>query len=243
MRTEKIPLPDKVFLTSKIYFLLVENFPQTFFVGGAVRDALLGRKIIDIDIATSATPPEVAVLLSKNKINFDDSYSQFGVIVAEQGSESVEIATFRKETYGSSRYPKIKYTANAKEDAPRRDFTINALYLQVKTNKILDFFGGRKDIKNRMIKFIGNPKKRIAEDPLRIARALRFCIMLDFKLEKQTKKQIKNNFNLIKSLTKSKLEKEILKLHAERDRALREKNIFILKKVINRPETLDKYFK
>jgi tRNA nucleotidyltransferase (CCA-adding enzyme) len=220
----------------KIFFLLVENFPQSFFVGGMVRDSLLGRKITDIDIATSARPQEVAFLLREHQIIYDEAYAAFGVIVARQESYAVEIASFRKEAYGSSRYPKISYTKEVKADAARRDFTVNALYLQPKSNKILDYFGGQKDIKNQLVRFIGNPKKRIQEDPLRIIRALRFCLQLNFKLEQKTKLAIKNNFNLIKTLTNSKLEKEIRKLKNKKQET-------ILQKVINRPLALDKYFK
>ncbi len=213
----------------------MENFSQSFFVGGMVRDNLLKRNILDIDIATSATPEQVIQLLEENKISFDNSYIQFGVVVAKQGNLAVEIATMRKEVYNSSRYPKITYISDPKIDAIRRDFTVNALYMG-DNNKILDYYSGRRDIKNRVIKFIGDPKKRIEQDPLRIIRALRFCLMLNFKLEQKTKLAIKNNFSLINSLTETKIKKEILKLKNEK-----QKNI--LKKVINSPETLDKYFK
>ncbi len=221
---------------NKIYFLLVENFPQTFFVGGMVRDSLLDRKIIDIDIATSAIPNQVADLLSRQGITFDSSHKEFGVIVARQGSLIVEIATLRTEVYGSSRYPKIAYINNPKLDASRRDFTINALYIQPNNNKILDYFGGQKDLKNRLLRFIGNPKKKIQEDPLRVLRALRFCLQINFKLEAKTRLGIKNNFYLINSLTKAKIKKEILKLKNR-------KRENILQKVINSPKALDKYFK
>ncbi len=201
-----------------------------------VRDGLLKRNITDIDIATAATPGQVVQLLIENKISFNSSYIQHGVVVAKQGSLTVEIATMRKETYNSSRYPKITYISDPKTDALRRDFTVNALYLRAENNKILDYFNGQKDLKNHTIKFIGDPKKRIQQDPLRIIRALRFCLTLNFNLEPKTKLAIKNNFSLINSLTENKIKKEILKLKNEK-----QKNI--LNKVINSPETLDKHFK
>ena len=220
----------------KVCNTLVENFPQTFFVGGVVRDGYLNRKITDIDLATTATPGQVAELLRQKGIMCDTSHSKFGVVVAKQGNLNVEVATFRKETYGHSRYPQISYITNAKLDAKRRDFTVNALYLQGITYRLLDYFGGKKDLKDKTIRFIGDPKKRIQEDPLRIIRALRFCIILGFKLEIKTKQAVKNNFYLVKTLTHTRLEKEILKLKNKKQK-------IILQKVINSPILLDKYFK
>ncbi len=219
-----------------IYFLLVENFPQTFFVGGMVRDILLGCKVTDIDISTSATPEEVMNLLLKNKIRLSTLGKSFGVVKAHNGKQEIEIATFRKESYGTTRYPKINLIKNPKIDSQRRDFTINSLYLKAKNGEVLDYNKGLGDIKLKLIRFIGKPKIRIKEDPLRIIRALRFCLVLNFKLEKNTAKAIKNNFNLVQSLSKSKLNFEILKIKNKRQRK-------ILQTVIDKPKMLDKYFK
>lgn len=164
----------------KIYFLLVDNFPQSFYVGGMVRDILLSKRVTDIDIATEAKPQSVVELLSADGISADVRYKNFGVIIAKQGSLKVEIATFRKDLPSQSRYPKIAFATSPKTDSQRRDFTINALYLSQKMSKVLDFYNGIADVKARRLKFIGNPQKRIKEDPLRIVRALRFSLIFKF---------------------------------------------------------------
>jgi tRNA nucleotidyltransferase (CCA-adding enzyme) len=195
-----------------IFSLLVENFPQTFIVGGAVRDALLNKKITDIDIATIAEPGQVAELLLENQIQHDSTHKNFGVIQAKKGILAVEITTFRKEHYSNSRYPQIQFIKDVKIDSKRRDFSINSLYLSLKSNNILDFYKGIKDIQKKEIKFIGNPTKKIKQDPLRIVRALRFACVLNFKIEKKSLEAIKNNFNLIKSITKPRLSTELNKI-------------------------------
>lgn len=210
----------------KVYNLLVENFPLSFYVGGFVRDKLLKRKTCDIDIATSATSEQIIALLRKKGIGYSDAGRQFGVIRIESKGCNVEIATFRKELYGSSRYPKIELVKNPKTDAKRRDFSINALYLGQNDKKPLDYHGGLKDISLRKIRFIGNPHKRIKEDPLRIVRALRFCLDLNFKLDKKDWFAVVKNFELLKTLTKKKIESEIAKTRDVRKRKRLEEIIF-----------------
>lgn len=167
------------------------------------------KKNKDIDIATEAKPEEILCLLKKNNIAFDSKNKNFGIVLAKQGSLVAEIATFRKETYTGSRYPKIQFITNTKQDSHRRDFSINALYLSPKTNRILDFHKGLADIKFKTLKFIGNPQKRIKEDPLRILRALRFIYDLNLNFSSKTKKTIEKNLLLLKFLTKSRIKKEI----------------------------------
>src|SRR5207253_2960769 len=125
--------------------------------------------------------------------------------------------------------------ASLNEDANRRDFTVNALYFEANSGNILDFHGGLTYLKRKEIAFIGSPAQRILEDPLRIVRGLRFCLALDFTLEEKTKRAMQKNFSMLKSLTRTMVEKEVLKLKNKK----REK---ILEKVINNPELLDKYF-
>jgi tRNA nucleotidyltransferase/poly(A) polymerase len=196
----------------KVYSLLVDNFPQTFYVGGIVRDLLLNKQVTDIDIATSAEPLEITGLLRDKDIVYDSAYINFGVVVAKKGVYKIEIATFRKDLPSKSRYPKISFVKTAKQDSSRRDFTVNALYLSPKAGKILDFHHGLKDLKLQNLKFIGNPEKRIKEDPLRIIRALRFAQILNFQFDAGTKKSIKNNFSLINTLTKSRIKNELEKI-------------------------------
>ena len=220
----------------RILNLLVENFPQTFFVGGMPRDLLLGRQVEDMDIATVASPKEVTKILQTNGIKPNLNNSEFGVVSAVQGNHVVEIATFRTDIYRTNRYPKVKFVTTAEEDALRRDFTINALYFQPHTQIVQDFFSGIEDLKTHSIKFIGEPGVRIQEDPLRILRALRFALVLDCTLEANTYAGIENNFPSVIKISESRKKTELEKISDK-------KNKIILEKVINKPDDLDKYFK
>ena len=220
----------------KVYNLLVDTFPQTFFVGGVVRDLLLDNRIFDIDMATSALPDEVVKILSAANIIADLKYKQFGTVIAKQGNTHLEITTLRKDLQAKSRYNKVAFISNQKIDSQRRDFTINSLYLSLKKAEILDFQKGLADIKKKQIKFIGNPVTKINQDPLRIIRALRFALTLNFKLGDKTRKAIINNLDYIQKITKTKTEKEINKITDAKKRK-------ILIKVINNQKLLDKYFK
>jgi len=218
MKYKYIPKNNLEKFGEKIYFLLVDNFPETFYVGGMVRDLLLKKTITDIDIATSAKPLEVSELLKQNNIPSELTYKNFGVVIAKKGSLKIEVATMRTDTYSDHRYPKVSFIRNPKKDSQRRDFTINALYLSLKNNQILDFQSGLKDLKEKRIKFIGNSKVRIQEDPLRIIRALRFALSLNFSLDKKTQASLKANLNLVNNLTKSRIENEIKKIKNQKDK-------------------------
>ncbi len=235
MKFSFIPKTNSEKFALKIYFSLVENFSRTYLVGGTVRDLLLGKKINDIDIATQAQPNEVVECLKKHFIDFNIGFIRHGVVIASQGGLTAAIATFRKDLRSSSRYPEIKYVKSAKEDSQRRDFTVNSFYFSPKSQKILDFHNGLNDLKNKNLRFIGKAEKRIKEDPLRIIRALRFCLLLSFTLEKNAKKAIQNNFNLVNTLTKNKIRSELEKLP---HKPLRK----ILEIVLSKPELLDKRF-
>ncbi len=213
----------------------MDNFPQTFFVGGMVRDLLLHRRIVDIDIATEAGPEQVIKTLADGNVKFDSRHKQFGIIVAKKKHYNIEVASFRKDVYTNNRYPKITFANDPKTDSQRRDFTVNALYLSPKTGKILDFHSGLTDLKKRQIKFIGQAQKRIKQDPLRVVRALRFCLDLNLVLNAAARQAITKHFFEIKKLTASRLESEIAKVKTE-------KNKKIILKTINRPKLLDKYF-
>lgn len=212
MKLNYIPRSPLEKFGQKISNLLVENFPQTFYVGGMVRDLLLKRKVVDVDIATEALPEQIITLLKKNNVSYEDPHKKYGSVTAKQGSLYAEITTLRKDVYKNSRYPKISFVKQPETDSKRRDFTVNALYLSPKTGIIKDFKKGIADIRRKRLKFIGNPKTSIHQDPLRIVRALRFALLLNFSIETSAKKAIKQNFALLNNLTKSKTQKEILKL-------------------------------
>jgi poly(A) polymerase len=195
---------------------LVDNFSNTFYVGGMVRDLLLNEKITDIDIATIAQPSEVIRSLSLRHIQYEAKFQRFGIIIAKQGGLKIEVATFRKDLAGPDRYPKVLFLNNPKVDSIRRDFTVNALYLEPKGGKILDFHEGLKDLRHRRLKFIGSPARRIQEDPLRIIRALRFSVHLGFNIESKTKRAMEKYFVLTKKISKNRIETEIKKLSSKK---------------------------
>lgn len=227
---------DKI---KNLYNLLVENSSKTFFTGGTVRDFLLNKKIFDYDIATNLSVDYIVELLKKNKIKnlkLKEKYLNFGVIKYQfENKYTIDITALRKEVYKkNSRYPKISFINSLKEDSKRRDFTVNSLYLSLKNNKLLDYHKGKKDLENKIISFIGKPEKRIKEDPLRIVRAIRFCVGLNFKLERKTYLAIKKNFNSITFINKKLFNNEIYK----------EKNILkreLLKNILKNKKLLDNY--
>jgi len=220
----------------KVFSVLVENFSQTFFVGGTVRDLLLKKRTVDIDIATVARPEQVIKLLQKAGIICDSKYKKFGVVIAKHKNLLVEITTLRADLPSQNRYPKVRFISSPKLDSQRRDFTINSLYFSQKTKKILDFHNGLNDLEHKIIRFVGNPKIRIKEDPLRIIRALRFALTLDFTIEKKSLGAIKKDFNLTKKLTQTKIKKELNKISGKKIKLL-------VKNILDNKKILDKYFK
>lgn len=186
---------------------------EGYLVGGSSRDELLNRHYDDVDITTNAPINEMLDLFN---IYSDKGLAFYNVKIDYDGM-IVEITSFRKECYDdtSSGYPTITgYAKDIKEDAIRRDFTINAIYLD-KDNKIHDPFNGLSDLNNKLIRFIGDPITRIKEDPTRILRALRFKESLGFKLEENTYKAIKDNLNYLLKLPITKLAREIKKTYDE----------------------------
>lgn len=193
----------------KIIETLVNKGYETYFAGGYVRDMLMGRDSFDIDIATSATPSEIEKL-------FPDTIpvgKNFGVMIVVIDSKNYEIATFRKESgYSDKRRPtKVSFT-DAKTDALRRDFTINAIFFDPIKNRVIDFTGGADDIKKRTIRFIGNPTDRIQEDPLRLIRAIRLKSTLNFQYDNETFKAIRENSNQIKNVSPERIRDELNKI-------------------------------
>jgi poly(A) polymerase len=179
-----------------------------YIVGGSVRDFLLGREIKDHDIATSASPDEICEL-------FPEAITvgkQFGVVKIPTGSYPplLEIATFREDLeYSDHRRPKgVRYSGPV-EDAQRRDFTINALFYDPKTSRILDCTGGIDDLKARVLRAIGDPKQRFQEDALRLLRAVRFSSSLGFPIETATAEAIKLRSKLIQHVSGERVRDEL----------------------------------
>lgn len=160
---------------------------EAFFAGGCVRDHLLGVDPKDYDIATSAKPEQVEGLFS-NTIGVG---KQFGVIIVCRKGRNFDVATFRADgNYGDGRRPDQISFASAKEDVLRRDLTINGLLMDPESMQVVDYVGGKDDLKSGIIRTIGDPSLRFGEDHLRILRALRFACRFGFQIESETKRAI-----------------------------------------------------
>ena len=147
---------------------------ETRLVGGAVRDTLAGEPVKDIDLATRLAPEEVLARLEKARIKAVPTGIAHGTITAVLSSGPVEVTTLRRDVSTDGRRATIAYTDDWREDAARRDFTINALYADPETGELFDYFGGEGDLEAGLVRFIGEPLRRIAEDHLRILRFFRF---------------------------------------------------------------------
>jgi poly(A) polymerase len=151
----------------------------TRYVGGAIRDDLLGLPLSDIDLATQIRPDEVTRRLEKARIKAVPTGIDHGTITAVSDGQPFEITTLRRDVSTDGRRATVAFTNDWKEDAARRDFTINALFADPVTGELFDYFGGLADLKQRHIRFIGDPLQRIAEDHLRILRFFRFHARFD----------------------------------------------------------------
>lgn len=184
---------------------------EIYIVGGAVRDILMSRSANDWDFTTNATPEEILKIVPGGLYNND-----FGTVFTPNPDEADrphEITTFRKEEgYSDSRHPdKVTWGKSLKEDLSRRDFTINALAFD-KNLKVIDYYGGQADIKNKVVRAVGYPNERFGEDALRMMRAIRIAGELGFTIEENTFDAIKKNAALINKIAKERVKEELFKL-------------------------------
>lgn len=182
---------------------------EAFVVGGCVRDWLLGKKPTDFDIATSASPQDVKALFSRTV----DTGIKHGTVTILMGNRTVEVTTYRIDgEYKDNRHPEnVIFTHDLREDLMRRDFTINAMAYHPELG-IVDLFGGREDILNKIIRGVGDPVKRFEEDALRMLRGIRFAAMLGFKIEDNTWNAIFIKSQLIKNISCERIRDEFLKI-------------------------------
>jgi tRNA nucleotidyltransferase (CCA-adding enzyme) len=201
---------------------------EAFLVGGCVRDLLMKREPKDWDIATNAKPEEIVKTFPDGKYE-----NGFGTVMLpikyllEDTSEKtadlgvIEITTYRIESkYTDRRHPdEVKFAKTLEEDLGRRDFTINALALEISQNKkvddehrLIDLFEGQKDLENKVIRAVGEPSERFAEDALRMMRAVRFSVQLDFSIEEKTFLAIQKNANNLKYISKERIQDELQKI-------------------------------
>lgn len=226
-------MPDQKRFAADIVRTLRERGHQAFFVGGCVRDLLLGRPPADYDVATDATPPEVMDI-------FPTTYAvgaQFGVVLVplpgDKNSEipnkgavdaaptakdhAVEVATFRSDIgYSDGRHPdQVLFSKSPREDVERRDFTINGLLLDPITEEVLDFVGGRADLAARVVRAIGDPERRFTEDKLRMLRAVRFAARLDYAIDPATFAAIQKLASGIGQVSQERVRDELTKMLTE----------------------------
>src|SRR6266511_630263 len=182
---------------------------EAYFVGGCVRDQLLGTEPQDFDIATSARPEEVESLFTRTI----PVGRKFGVLLLLEGGGQFQVATFRAEAdYHDGRHPRHVTVASAMADARRRDFTVNGLFLDPIQGQLFDWVGGHADLRARVIRTIGDPVERFAEDHLRLLRAVRFAAQLGFTIEPGTFAALRANAAKIKGVSAERIREELLKL-------------------------------
>jgi len=206
---------------------LRERGYQAYFAGGCVRDQILGREPADYDVATSATPPQVMEI-------FPQTFAvgaQFGVVLVplakpESGASAVgpdeevpvvEVATFRSDIgYSDGRHPdEVRFADDPKEDVRRRDFTINGLLLDPVKNEVLDFVGGRDDLDAGIIRTIGDPEQRFAEDKLRMLRAVRFAARFGYAIDPVTMAAVQRLSSQIDQVSRERVRDELTKMLTE----------------------------
>ena len=204
---------DQYRAACKVAAVLRDAGHLTFFVGGCVRDALLNRPVHDIDIASSAEPDEVERLFAGRTVNVGKS---FGIMIVNQDGVLIDVARFRSDGgYTDGRHPDAVSFSTPERDALRRDFTINALFQEPESGEIVDFVGGREDLRNRLIRAIGDPVERFREDHLRMLRAVRFAAVLGFDLEPETRRAVAGHADWIQSVSEERIFKEITRMLCE----------------------------
>ena len=190
------------------------NGLSLFLVGGTVRDYLLEIPLSDMDAVTDATPEEMKRFLPDLQMTF----ARFGSVVFKTKKKvKFDITTMRAEkAYSDSRHPaEISFVKDLNIDVKRRDFTVNALYMD-KNLKVIDLVDGVKDIKSHTLRMVGDPEIRLKEDPLRIIRALRFSADYDLKIEPSLSNAIKNNIGLLEKLNIEKINQDIKKTNKDK---------------------------
>lgn len=203
--------------TLNIYIRLAKLFKKhgfsLYMVGGTSRDYLLSRYTDDLDLATDALVDEMLKILPED-YDIRTPFKKYGNLKIKMDDLLVDITTFRSEqNYQDSRHPQsVQFVKSLEIDAKRRDFTINALYIDETLLNIYDFYDGVDDLINHRIKMIGDPQVRIEEDPLRILRAIRFSLKLNFEIDETLKECIINNISLLKRLNPVKVNEEICKM-------------------------------
>ena len=180
-----------------------------YLVGGTVRDYLLGLELSDMDAVTDATPIEVVSFLP----NCDTTFAHLGSLKYKSGLK-FDITTLREESsYLDSRHPsRITFVKDLKLDYKRRDFTINAMYMDSNLN-VIDYCNGKEDLSRHLLRMVGDPDKRLKEDPLRILRAIRFHLVFKMILDEKLEEAMRDRFYLLNNITDAKIQSELDKIN------------------------------
>lgn len=209
LNSEYIAVPTEVKELSEIF---QDNGKKLYIVGGYIRDKIMGLNPLDIDLSTDSLPEETISFL-KGKYKLDYVGKAFGVIIVHLGDMKIEIASFRKDvTIG--RHPSVELGVSIEDDVQRRDLTISAIFYDIQEGKIVDLVGGVNDIKNKVIRMVGDPKDRLNEDQLRSLRVLRFACRYDFTIDDKTFNDLKEITDLSK-ISKERIWEEIYKSYKQ----------------------------
>lgn len=201
----------------KVVRTLQEAGHVAMFAGGCVRDMVMGRRPSDYDVATSAPPPQVSALFRKTQ----QVGAKFGVVLVRIGGHAVEVATFRRDVdYVDGRHPSTVEFTDAREDAIRRDFTINGMFYDPVQREVVDYVDGQSDIRSGLIRAIGDPDRRFDEDHLRLLRAIRFAARLNFKIEPKTWAAIKSHAAEIVRISPERIREELDTILCDKNRAV-----------------------
>ncbi len=185
---------------------------KTMAVGGFVRDYILGRKWSDIDLATEALPSEVIKLFLDRGISTYETGLKHGTVTAVLKGFNFEVTTLRLDKKCDGRHAEVEFTKSFEEDAKRRDFTINAMYMDLETMQLYDFVNGKQDIDDKILRFVGNPIDRIKEDYLRILRAFRFVSQLGFELDYSSDGKCTEYLDFLCYISPERIREEFLKI-------------------------------
>ena len=188
---------------------------EAYLVGGCVRGLLAGKKIKDWDIATNARPEQIISLFPKTF--YENEYGTVGIVNEDEKDETlkvIEVTPYRIEgAYSDFRRPdKVKFSDKIEDDLSRRDFTINAIAYSVSKGQTIDPYKGQNDIKDKIVRAVGNPEERFSEDALRILRAVRFATELGFTIEENTKNALINNASLLEKISAERIRDEFVKI-------------------------------
>lgn len=219
--------PQRQFAVEVVTRLRAAGF-DAYWAGGCVRDALLGLEPKDYDVATSAPPDEIRRIFGRRKtLAIGASFGVITVLGNKQQGQ-IEVATFRQDAaYSDGRHPDSVRFSTAREDAQRRDFTINGLFFDPVADQVIDFVGGEDDLRRGIVRAIGDPDARIDEDKLRMLRAVRFASTFDFQVDHQTLRAVRRHAEEILLVSAERIAEEMRRMlvHDRRARAVRLLNL------------------